>query len=259
VAEELSHVLGQPVLVENRPGAGATLAHELVAKAPADGYTLLIGVPGALTMAPSLYPKLNYDPARDFEPVGMTGFTPYVFVVHPDFPAKTLADVITMGKAFEGATLNYGSSGNGSSTHLLMERFKMMTGTKYTHVPYKGSVQALTDLLGGRLQVMIDSLTATAPYVKSGKLRALGISTAKPQPGITTDGSLQMEALKLALRSLSEATEQDILFLEPTTLMASCVGLTIPSPGILRRPLPLTAATGSLTRDLAMVAGFGDI
>jgi tripartite-type tricarboxylate transporter receptor subunit TctC len=192
VAEELSHILGQPVLVENRPGAGATLAHELVAKAPADGYTLLIGVPGALTMAPSLYPKLNYDPLRDFEPVGMTGFTPYVFVVHPDSPAKTLADVIAMGKAADGAALNYGSSGNGSSTHLLMERFKMMTSTKYTHVPYKGSVQALTDLLGGRLQVMIDSLTATAPYVKSGKLRALGISTAKPlseMPGVPTIAS----------------------------------------------------------------------
>lgn len=177
VAEKLTPQLGQPVIVENKPGAGTMLASEFVAKAPADGYTLLMAA-SSLVIAPSLYAKVNYDPIKDFTPVTQVAAVIHLVVVNPTLPVKSIQELIAYLKANPGK-VSYGSTGSGTSTHLEAELFKKMAGVEIEHIPYKGSTPALADLVGGQTSMMFDPIASSKPYLESGKLRALAVSTAQ--------------------------------------------------------------------------------
>jgi len=176
IGQWLSERLGQPVIVENRPGAGSNLATEAVVRAPADGYTLLLG--GAVNAVnATLYDKLAFNFIDDITPVtGVVRF-PNVMTVNPSFPAATIADFIAYAKANPGK-INHGSSGNGTTQHLAGELFKMMTGVSFVHVPYRGAPQALTDLISGQVQVLFEPLPASIQHIRSGTLRALAVTTS---------------------------------------------------------------------------------
>jgi tripartite-type tricarboxylate transporter receptor subunit TctC len=181
VSAKLSEIWGQQITVENRVGAGGTLAAEATAKSPPDGYTLVLCNVGSHGIAPSLYKKLSYDALKDVSHIGLIGVTPNVMVVHPSVPAASVAEFIAYAKANPGK-VSYGSSGVGTSTHLGVELFKSMTGTQLVHVPYKGGAQSSADLLGGQIQLLITNLPEQVGYIKAGKTRALGVSTAKRSP-----------------------------------------------------------------------------
>jgi tripartite-type tricarboxylate transporter receptor subunit TctC len=176
VAPELSNLLGQPVLVENKPGAGGTIGANEVAKAAPDGYTLLMGSNSTISVAPALYPNNPYNPVKDFAPISNLAQVPFVLVVHPSVPANNLRELIALAKEKPGV-LSMASAGTGSSNHLVGELFQAQTGTKLTHIPYKGSGQALNDLLAGQVNVMFDQLTSASANIKAGKLRALAVSS----------------------------------------------------------------------------------
>lgn len=180
LAREMGPLLGRTIVVENKPGAGSGIGASFVAHAPADGNTLLVATSTTLAINPSLYKKLAYDPAKDFAPVGLIGAVPLLVVVHPSLPVKTVAELIALSKSKPGG-LSYGSAGNGSPQHLSAEMFKAATGAKLTHVPYKGSGPAVTDLLGGQLDVMFSDIPPAVQHVKAGKLRALAVTSAKRQ------------------------------------------------------------------------------
>jgi tripartite-type tricarboxylate transporter receptor subunit TctC len=177
-AQKLSEGLGQQVVPDNRPGASGNIGTEQVAKAAPDGYMLLTAPGSTLTIHPSLYPKLGFDPLKDFAPVTILAGVPNLLVVHPSLPARNVKELIALAKAKPDA-LNYASTGAGQSTHLSMELFKSMAGVKIVHVPYKGSAPAVTDLLGGHVPMMFDNMPSALPHVKAGKLRPLGVSTIK--------------------------------------------------------------------------------
>lgn len=177
IAQKLSDSMGQQVIVENRPGANSNIGAEVVAKAPADGYTLYMGSI-ANTINMSLYPKLGYDVVKDFAPVMLVATVPNILVVHPSVPARNVKELIDLAKSKPG-TLNFASSGSGSSIHMSGELFKVMTGVQITHVPYKGSAPAVTDLIGGQVQIMFDNAPSAMPHVKSGKLRALAVTSPR--------------------------------------------------------------------------------
>jgi tripartite-type tricarboxylate transporter receptor subunit TctC len=178
VASKLGDALGQPVVVENRAGSGGLIAADTAAKAAPDGYTLLFGALSYSAIFASLYKNLPYDPVKDFAPISRVTTVPNVLVVHPSFPARSVSDFITQAKANPGK-LSYGSSGNGSSLHLSMEMLKKRTGIEVSHVPYKGGAAAVIDLIGGHIQVMFDNLPGQLAYVKSGRTRALAVTTTK--------------------------------------------------------------------------------
>jgi tripartite-type tricarboxylate transporter receptor subunit TctC len=180
IAEKLSLGLGQPVVVENRPGAGGSVGSDTVAKAAPDGYTILM-VPGAHTINASLYQKLPYDTLRDFEPVIQIASVATMIVVHPSVPVKSVGELIELAKARRGE-LNYGSAGSGTVTHMTAELFKLMAGVDITHVPYKGSSQALKDLLGGQVQVMFANFPGTLQQVQAGRLRVIAVNGARRSP-----------------------------------------------------------------------------
>jgi tripartite-type tricarboxylate transporter receptor subunit TctC len=177
IGQWLSERLGQPFVIENRPGAAGNIGTEAVARAPADGYTLIHAGTNNATSA-ALYEKLNFNFIRDIAPVASTVRAPNVMVVHPSFSANTVPEFIAYAKANPG-TIDYASSGNGGLPHLASELFKMMTGIEMRHVPYRGSAPALTDLLGGRVKVMFDNLPSSIEHIRSGKLRALAVTTEK--------------------------------------------------------------------------------
>jgi tripartite-type tricarboxylate transporter receptor subunit TctC len=183
VGQKLTEHFGQPVIIDNRPGASGTIAGGIVAKAPPDGYTLLAGATSILAINPGLYAKLDYDPLRDFTPVSQTVSMPQLLVVHPSVKAATLKELLALAKAKPGE-LNYSSSGTGSSSHLAMELLKYMTGIDVVHVPFKGSGQAMPNLLAGQVQLVFDPMPTSLPHVKSGRLRAIAISTATRSPAI---------------------------------------------------------------------------
>ena len=187
VGFELTKSLGQQVLVDNRPGAGGNIGSDLVAKSPADGYTLLMGTVGTHGINQSLYAKLPFDPIKDFAPVTVVAAVPNVLVLNAALADKNrITDVksfIAYLKANPGK-LNMASSGNGTSIHLAGELFKAQTRTFMVHIPYRGSAPAITDLLGGQADVMFDNLPSSLPFIKSGKLRALGLTSSKPSPAL---------------------------------------------------------------------------
>jgi tripartite-type tricarboxylate transporter receptor subunit TctC len=176
----LSERLGQSVIIENRPGAGSNIATEVVVNAPADGYTLLLVGP-THTVNATLYERLNYNFIRDIAPIASICREPLVMVVNPSVPAKTIPEFIAYAKAYPGK-LNMASSGIGTSVHVGGELFKMMTGIDMLHVPYRGAAPAITDLIGGRVQVMFATLPSSIQYIKADKLRALAVTTAKRTP-----------------------------------------------------------------------------
>ncbi len=177
LAEKLHAAWGQTVIVDNRPGGGTTIGANMVAKSSADGHTLLI-VSFAFAVNPSLYRKLPYDTLADFAPVVLAAGTPNILVVNPDLPARSVRELIAVSKS-RPAGLNYASAGNGSSNHLSMELFKSLTGANLVHVAYRGSAPAVTDLIGGQVDVMFDNTPNVWPQVRAGKLRALAVSGAR--------------------------------------------------------------------------------
>ena len=182
IAEPLSALFGQPVLVENRPGAGGNIAAEAVAHAAPDGYTLLVSYTSH-TINATLYPKLPFDPVADFSPIAMISTVPSLLVGNPKVPAKDLAELIALAKQKPGK-LTIGIGGIGSSLHLAGDRFKMMAGLDILNVPYKGTAPALTDVLGGQVDLMFISLVTGSAHVQAGTLRAYGVTSAKRQPSL---------------------------------------------------------------------------
>jgi tripartite-type tricarboxylate transporter receptor subunit TctC len=178
LAQQLSQHFGQQFVIENRVGAGGNIGTAAVAKAPRDGYTLLFTISAAHAVNPTLYAHAGFDPVRDFDPVMLVATVPFLLVVHPSVPASSVKELIDIAKAQPGA-IAYGSSGNGTTNHLLGEMFKTMAGVDMLHVPYKGVAAILTDMLGGRVPVAFASVPSVRSNVKEGKLRALGISTLK--------------------------------------------------------------------------------
>ncbi|MDQ6619355.1 MAG: tripartite tricarboxylate transporter substrate binding protein [Pseudomonadota bacterium] len=183
VAQRWTETLGQSVVVDNRPGAGGNIGSDLVAKAAPDGYTLVMGTVGTHAINPSLYARMPYDHVKDFAPVILVAGVPNVMEVNPSVPARTVAEFIAYAKA-NPDKINFASSGSGTSIHLAGELFKVMTGVQMTHVPYKGSAPALTDLMGGQVQVMFDNLPPSLPHIKAGKLRALAVTSSTRSPAL---------------------------------------------------------------------------
>jgi len=180
VGPGMSEQLGQPLVMDNRGGAGGMIGAELVAKALPDGYTLFIASPGALTILPHMR-KVPYDTLKDFVPIGLISSGPFLLITHPSVPATSVKELIALAKAKPGG-LNYASAGNGVANHLAMELFKYMAKVDIVHVPYKGAPQAVTDVLAGHMNMMFNSIAPVLPHVKSGRVRALGISSLKRSP-----------------------------------------------------------------------------
>jgi tripartite-type tricarboxylate transporter receptor subunit TctC len=194
LGQELSKVLGQPVVVENKPGAGATLGAALVAKSNADGYTLLMGAVHH-TIATSVYKKLSYDFQKDLAPVTTVALVPNVLVVNPNVPAKSVKELLALAKV-EPGKLTYGSNGNGTGQHLIGAHFEGMGGVQLLHVPYKGSGPLTVDLLGGQIAMSFDTITPVLPQIKAGKLRALAVTTIKRSPALPDVPTLDEAGLK---------------------------------------------------------------
>ena len=178
VAQALTQQLGQPVTVDNRPGAGGNIGAEVVAKSPADGYTLLMATSNILAINPALYSKMPFDPLKDFAPVSIVVEVSNVLVLHPSVPANSVPELIALARQQPGK-LTYASSGNGTSMHLAGELFKSMAGLEMVHVPYKGAAASTVDLLAGRVNMVFDSLPPALPNIKAGKLRALAVTGSK--------------------------------------------------------------------------------
>jgi tripartite-type tricarboxylate transporter receptor subunit TctC len=182
LGDKLAQRVGQQVIVDNRGGAGGNIGMEIVARAPADGYTLVIATVGTWAVNPHLY-QLSFDVVKDFQPITQVSTSPGVLIVHPTVNAKTVKDLIALAKEKPGA-LNYGSSGVGGFGHISGELFTLMTGTKMTHVPYKSSAPSLTDLIGGQIQVLFNNMISTTPHVKANRVRALATTGAKRSPAL---------------------------------------------------------------------------
>src|SRR5262245_5743704 len=182
VSQELAKRIGQPVVVENRAGAGSNIGSDAVAKAAPDGYTLLMASPAnAINM--SLYRKMPYDTQRDLAPVALVGAVPSVLVTNPDLPVKTVPELIALAKAKPGS-LNYGSGGAGTSEHLAAEMFRSMAGIDLVHVPYKGGANAMTDVMGGQISLMFTNMLGALPHIRSGKLKAIAIADSRRSPAL---------------------------------------------------------------------------
>jgi len=178
LGQKISESTGAPVLIENVPGAGGTIGADRVAKASADGYTLLMGHVGTLAVAPAVYPNLPYDPIKSFAPVAWVAKVPNVLAVHPSLPVQNVAELVKYLKANPGK-VNYGSGGNGSAAHLAMEYFKLSTQTFVVHVPYRGTAPSVTDAVAGQIQMVFTGAPALVPMVRAGKLRAIAVSSPK--------------------------------------------------------------------------------
>jgi tripartite-type tricarboxylate transporter receptor subunit TctC len=183
IGQKLTPILGKPIIVDNRTGAGGHIGTEIVAKAQADGHTLLMGTSGTMAISVSLFPTLPYDPIRDFAPIVLAAKASHVMAVHPSVPARSVVDFIKLAEA-KPNTLTYGSTGVGQANHLAVELFRLMTGVTLVHIPYKGAAPVMTDLITGQIHLTFASTPLSIPQMKAGKLRALGISSAKRLPQV---------------------------------------------------------------------------
>jgi len=181
MAQRLTDQVGQPVVVENRPGAGGNVGAEAVARAPADGYTLMLTSIAIQGIGPALYPKLPFDPIRDFTPITQLTAIPNVLAVHPSLPAKSVSELIALARKRPGA-IAFASAGAGTSMHLSAELLRSLASIEVLHVPYKGSAPAMQDLIGGHTQMVFDNLPFVLPFVKAGKVRALAVTTTARNP-----------------------------------------------------------------------------
>jgi tripartite-type tricarboxylate transporter receptor subunit TctC len=177
IAQKFAETFGQQFVIDNRPGAGATLGPEIVAKSPADGYTLLLGSITNHAVAASLYSRLSYDLQKSFAAIGLVANAPHVLVAHPTLPVRSVKDVIALAKTRPGE-INFGSLGSGTLAHLELELLQNVAKVKFTHVPYKGSAPAKTDLTGGHIQLLFDSVASSGGLVQAGKLRALAMASS---------------------------------------------------------------------------------
>ena len=224
ISAKLTDAFARPVIVENRPGAGAVIATDFVAKAPADGYTLLLGSAGPFGIVPALNPKTPYDSQKDFDPITLVVIMPFVMTVHPSLPVKNVKDLIALAKTKPGQ-LNFGSPGHGSTNHLANEMLKVMTKIDMTHVPYKGVSSAMTDVIAGQIQILSGDLTTLLPPAKAGRLRAIAVTSAKrssiaPEiptiaesgvPGYDTSGWFGMVAPAGTPRAVIERLNTDMV------------------------------------------------
>lgn len=195
LANAMKPILGQPMLVENKAGAGGNIGAEYVARAPADGLTLLFGTSGPLAINVSLYSKINYDPVKSFSPIIQVGHLPNVLVVHPSIPVKNVQELIAYARANPGK-LSYASSGSGASSHLAGVLFNMRAGTDIQHVPYKGTGPALNDLLGGQVTMSFTDVLTALPHIKAGKLRVLGVTSASRSRALPEVPTLMEQGVK---------------------------------------------------------------
>ena len=188
IAPKLTEALGQPIVFDYRVGANGTIGNEFVARSAPDGYTLLMGAAGALTVAPHVYAKVQFDTFKDFEPIALVGTSPYIVALHPSVPASSVAELTAYAKANPGK-LNYGSSGTGGLPHLAGELYERLAGVKLVHVPYKGIAPAITDLVGGQVQLLFGDVGLVLPHVKAGTLKAIAVTSkqrATPLPDVPT-------------------------------------------------------------------------
>ena len=195
IAPGLGETLGQTIVVDNRSGAGGIIGTDLVAKSTPDGYNLVLASSGTVTVAPSLYTKMPYDPLKDLTPVLLLSYVPIVLVVNPALPAKTIKEFIALAKSRTGK-MSMASGGNGTSNHLAGELFQLETGAKFVHVPYKGAGPAAIDLIGGQVDMLFDQLSASSNYIKSGRLRALVVAGEKRNAVIPDVPTLSESGLK---------------------------------------------------------------
>jgi tripartite-type tricarboxylate transporter receptor subunit TctC len=184
IAQHLTTAFGQQVIVDNRPGAGGTIGAAAAAKSPADGYTLLLASTTTLSISPSLYSNPGYDPATSFAPISIAATAPFLVLVHPSVPARTMKELISLAKSRPGQ-LNFGSAGSGTPPHIAGEMLNTVAGVKMVHVPYKGIVPAVSDLLSGRIEVLIEQLQPIAQYVQIGRIRPLAVASSKRHPQLT--------------------------------------------------------------------------
>ncbi len=178
IGQRLSEKLGQPVVIENKPGAGTAIGTDMVAKSAPDGTTILMGTVSSHALAPAMNANVGYDPVKDFAPISLVASLPFILVVHPSVPAKSVGDLVALAKK-EPGKLNCSSAGNGTSNHLACELFKSMTGTNIVHVPYRGSAPALADVIAGQVTMMFDLTLTSLPQIQNGSVRGLAITTAK--------------------------------------------------------------------------------
>ncbi len=183
LAQLMTASMGQQVMVENRGGAGGNIGMEAVAKAPPDGYTLVFAITAQLAVNPSLFPKLPYDLMRDYAPITLAGIAPYLLVAHPSLPAKSVKELVLLARAAPN-DLRFGSAGNGSGQHLAGEMLNSLARVRTQHIPYRGGAPALTDLIAGQLQLSYLTYTSTSGFIRAGRLRALGVTTAKRSPAL---------------------------------------------------------------------------
>ncbi len=183
IGQKLTEALGQAIVIDDKPGAGGIIGSEAAAKAPPDGYTLIMSNAGAHTVNPSLYAKLPYDPIKDFAPVTLVALAPNILIVHPTLPVRNIKELIALAKAKPGE-LTFGSGGNGSTAHLSGEMFKTMAGIDIVHIPFKGSPAAVIGVIAGQIALAIPNIPPALPHVRSGKLKALAVTTAKRAAGV---------------------------------------------------------------------------
>jgi tripartite-type tricarboxylate transporter receptor subunit TctC len=195
LADRLGQLLGQPIVVDYKAGAGGTVGADFVAKSDPDGYTLLLANTGTMVINPAIYPRNPYQTLRDFVPVARTAMQPLAMVVHPSVPANNLQEFIALAKKNPGR-LNYGSAGNGGISHLVPEMFKNATGTYIVHIPYRGSAPAFTDLMAGQVQMMAESIPQASQYVKAGKLKALAVTSRERNPALPDTPTMIEAGLK---------------------------------------------------------------
>ena len=176
LAQKLTDLMGQPVAVENRPGAGGNIGHEIAAKSPADGYTLLLSNSSSVVTNPHLYKRLGFDPLNDFAPISMVAAAGQVLVVHPSVAATSVTELTALAKSRPGQ-FNFGSGGKGIQSHISGEMYKAATGVDIVHIPYKGTIQAVTDLVAGQIQIVFSDMVPAMPQIKAGKLRALAVTS----------------------------------------------------------------------------------